>query len=144
MLAAGIAAMPSTPMTSTRNTTGAFSTRSTQRRPIVRLPLSSAALARRWARLPAFGTNRRPSTPSSAGSSVTAAATATRTANAAATPMTLRNGMPTTSSPSSAMMTVSPANTTAPPAVATDSAALSSGSCPRASWVRWRERMNRA
>ena len=63
------------------------------------------------------------------------------TANAA-TPMTLRNGMPTTSRPSRAMMTVEPANTTAPPAVATASAALLRVHPARAGQCR--DRMNSA
>ncbi len=52
--------------------------------------------------------------------------------------------MPTTDSPASAMTTVSPANTTALPAVPVAMAADSSTAAPQASWDRWRERMNRA
>jgi hypothetical protein len=56
--------------------------------------------------------------------------------------MTVRNGIPTTARPESAMTTVSPAKTTADPAVPTARAADSSGSMPDASWVRCRDRMN--
>ena len=72
-----------------------------------------------------------------------AATTATATASAAEAPMMLRNGSPTTKSPSSATITVTPAKTTAFPAVPTAIAADSFGSSPAASWVRWRERMNK-
>ena len=60
-----------------------------------------------------------PAKPSSAGSSVSAMDTATMTVNAAAKPIWVRIGMPTTASATSAMTTVAPANTTAEPAVAT-------------------------
>jgi hypothetical protein len=56
--------------------------------------------------------------------------------------MTVRNGMPTTARPERAMTTVSPANTTAEPAVPVARAADSSGSMPAASWLRCRDRMN--
>ena len=120
-------------------TTGAFMTTPTQRAPIERDALSSwlmAAKARRSAREPALGARRRLARPMMAGSRVMAIETATKTANALAIPMVERNGMPTTKSPSRAMITVMPANTTAPPAVATDCAADSSGSIPAASWFR--------
>ncbi len=96
------------------------------------------------ARDPAFGANRPFASPSRAGSSVVATPIAMTTATAAPTPMTERNGMPTTSSPSRAMITVTPANTTALPAVPTAIAADSSGSSPRANCVRCRDRMNSA
>lgn len=67
------------------------------------------------------------------------AAMAANTAPAAATPMTLRNGMPTIMRPSRAIMTVTPAKTTALPAVPTAVAVDSSGSIPFASCVRWRD-----
>ena len=67
-----------------------------------------------------------------------------KTANAAATPMVLRNGIPTTKRPRSAMITVMPAKTTALPAVATAVAADSSGVTPRANCVRCLDRMNSA
>src|SRR5947207_2136986 len=57
--------------------------------------------------------------PSSAGSRVTATRTATATTAAAARPIERSSGMPTTDSPASAVITVSPANTTADPAVPT-------------------------
>ena len=47
-------------------------------------------------------------------------------------------------SPTRAMITVRPANTTAEPAVPTARAADSSTSMPAASWSRCREMMNRA
>jgi hypothetical protein len=52
--------------------------------------------------------------------------------------------MPTTSSPTSAMSTVMPANTTALPAVAVALATDSAGSSPSASCCRWRDTMNSA
>ena len=66
------------------------------------------------------------------------------TATAAAMPMVVRNGMPATDRPTSAIITVSPAKTTADPAVARARAADSSGSIPSRNWSRWREVMNRA
>ena len=61
---------------------------------------------------------RRPMNPSRAGSKVSAISTATATVPAAASPITDRNGIWTTTRPTSAMITVSPAKTTALPAVA--------------------------
>ena len=52
--------------------------------------------------------------------------------------------MPTTARPDSAMTTVSPAKTTAEPAVPMARAADSSGSIAAASWLRCRDRMNSA
>ena len=75
-----------------------------------------------------FATIRMPAKPSSAGVSVIEISTAIATASAAATPIVVRNGMLATLSPSSAMITVIAANTTAEPAVATARAADSSGS----------------
>ncbi len=130
-------------------TRGAFITMRTQRPPsdgfaVPSPSCSAAARARRCAREPALGTRRPRATPMIAGMRVTAMLTATSTANAAPTPMTDRNGMPTTSRPSSAMITVTPANTTAPPAVATACAADSSGSSPCASCDLCRDRMKSA
>jgi hypothetical protein len=71
-----------------------------------------------------------PEKPITAGSSVTAIITASDTVAAAARPMTVRNGMFTTTSPVSAITTVAPANTTALPAVAVACAADSRGSMP--------------
>ena len=59
-------------------------------------------------------------------------------------PMIVRNGMRVTASPTSATITVRPANTTAEPAVATERAAASSGSIPWRTWSTCREMMNRA
>ena len=69
---------------------------------------------------------RSPAKPSSAGSRVIATSTATATVPAAARPITVRNGMPTTDRPASAMTTVAPAKTTAEPAVPTARPAASS------------------
>ncbi len=85
-----------------------------------------------------------PAKPSTAGSSVMAMSTATATVAEAASPIWPRMGMPTTVSPASAMMTVSPANTTAEPAVPTAVAAASSGLAPLSSSERWRDTMNSA
>ena len=60
-----------------------------------------------------------PARASSAGSSVTAAATMTSTITEMATPAAVTNGMPATARPRIAMSTVPPANTTDRPAVAT-------------------------
>ena len=70
--------------------------------------------------------------------------TAIATPTAAAMPMIDRNGMPATERPTSAIITVIPANTTAEPAVATARATDSSGSIPAPSWSRWREVMKSA
>ncbi len=64
----------------------------------------------------------------SAGSSVMATRTATATVTAAATPISVRIGMPTTLSPVRAMTTVRPAKTTALPAVPTARPMASNGS----------------
>ena len=52
--------------------------------------------------------------------------------------------MPATDRPTSAIITVSPAKTTADPAVARARAADSSGSMPSRSWSRCRDVMNSA
>ncbi len=135
--------VPSTATTATVVTIGRFMTPRTQRRPMVgRVEATGCALFQ--AREPSFGASFAPARPSIAGTRVTAAAMAMKTATAAPTPMTERKGMPTTSSPSRAMITVTPAKTTALPAVPTAIAADSSGSSPRASWPRCRDRMKRA
>ncbi len=59
----------------------------------------------------------RPNSPSNAGNRLIAAATATKTATAAARPIVVSIGIRTTESAASAMTTVSPAKTTALPAV---------------------------
>ncbi len=73
---------------------------------------------------------RCPANPRMAGSSVSAISTAMLTVPAAAMPMTVRNGMLTTSRPTRAITTVAPANTTALPAVAVACAAASRPSLP--------------
>ena len=120
--------------------TGRFMTPVTQRSPMVRCARSvvepvetSPMCARFQAREPSLGMRRPFASPSSAGNRVVATPIAMSTATAAPTPITERNGMPTTSSPSSAMMTVTPAKTTALPAVPTAIAADSSGPSPLAS-----------
>jgi hypothetical protein len=87
---------------------------------------------------------RGPSAPSSAGSSVTAAVTATTTATAALYPIVTTNGIPEKSSDTSAITTVVPAKTTAPPAVAVARAIDSRISIPSFSCSLWRVTMNSA
>ena len=82
------------------------------------------------------GRSARPSTARIAGSSVTATARAHSTAAAAPIPMTVRKGIPATARPSSAIMTVRPANTTAVPAVELATATDSRTATPAASCVR--------
>lgn len=107
-------------------------------------PSAGSASSRRAAREVGPGRSRSPASAISAGSTVSATSTATHTAPAAATPITDRNGMPTTDNPHRAMTTVVPAKTTAVPAVATARAADSSTAMPSASWCRCRDRMNSA
>ena len=59
-----------------------------------------------------------PAIASTAGSSVSAASTATTTAIAAIRPIVVTSGMPATASETSAIVTVQPAKNTAPPEVA--------------------------
>ena len=66
------------------------------------------------------------------------------TVPAAARPITVRNGIPTTDSPASAISTVSPAKTTAVPAVPVALAIDSSIGMPAFTWLRCRETMNSA
>ena len=87
---------------------------------------------------------RGPSAPSRAGSSVVAPATATTTAVAAQKPSFVTSGMPANSSDTSAITTVVPANSTAPPAVAVARAIDSSISMPSRSCSLWRVTMKRA
>ena len=70
--------------------------------------------------------------------------TAMTTVAAAATPMTVRNGIPTTESAASAITTVSPAKTTAEPAVPTARPMDSSTSMPARSCNRCRLTMKSA
>ena len=65
---------------------------------------------------------------------VTATSTATATAPAAAMPIVVRNGMPAKPRPMSAISTVTPAKTTAEPAVPVARDADSSGATPARTW----------
>ena len=85
-----------------------------------------------------------PAKPSSAGSSEIEASTITATTIAAEAPMIVAAGIPATTSPPMAMMTVPPANTTAWPAVAVARPIDSSTPTPSARFCRWRVTMNRA
>ncbi len=71
-----------------------------------------------------------PTKPSTAGSSVTAAATVSATTAAAPMPSPLMNDSPIASMPSNAMITVSPAKSTARPDVSIAVTTASSGSRP--------------
>ena len=71
-----------------------------------------------------------------------AISTAIITVNAAEKPSTARNGSPGTASADSAMMTVSPAKTTALPLVPVARAMDSPGGTPSRSWRRCRCTMN--
>ena len=71
-----------------------------------------------------------PTNPSTAGSSVTAASTVTATTAAALIPRPLMNESRMASIPTRAMITVSPANSTARPAVSTAVTTASSGVMP--------------
>jgi hypothetical protein len=77
-----------------------------------------------------------PATAMIAGSALNAIRTAMRTVPAAASPITVRKGMLTTARPVNAMITVSPANATAEPAVAFARAAASGRSNPSARFSR--------
>ena len=79
-----------------------------------------------------------------AGSSVSAASTATTTAIAAIRPIVVTSGMPATASETSAIVTVPPAKNTAPPEVAAARAIDSSSSSPSCSPRKWRVTMNSA
>ena len=85
-----------------------------------------------------------PSAPSIAGNSVAAAKTATTTAIAAVNPSVLTSGIPAKASEQSAITTVNPAKTTAPPAVAVARAIDSRRSIPSPSWSLWRVTMKSA
>ena len=86
---------------------------------------------------------RAPSSESSAGISVMAARTATNTTIADVYPSVVTIGMPDSASESRAMITVKPANSTAPPDVAVVRAIDSEISMPARSWSRWRLTTNR-
>ncbi len=85
-----------------------------------------------------------PRAPSIAGSSVVAAKTATITAIAAVKPRVLTRGIPAKASEQSAITTVKPAKTTAPPAVAAARAIDSCRSMPSRSCSLCRVTMKRA
>ena len=85
-----------------------------------------------------------PAKPSSAGSRVTAASTATATASDDPRANPLRNDRPMSNMPSSEMTTVHPANTTARPAVLIASTTAACGSPRRASASRYRVTMSKA
>ena len=85
-----------------------------------------------------------PMIPSSAGISVTAAAIVTSTTTAEATATPLRKLTPSTNSPSSATITVAPANSTARPEVLSARAHAASGSRPALIALRWRVTTNSA
>ena len=87
---------------------------------------------------------RGPAIASVAGSSVSAAATATTTAIAAISPIVVTSGMSATASDTSAIVTVPPANTTAPPEVAVARAIDSCQSRPSSIPRRCRVTMNSA
>ena len=85
-----------------------------------------------------------PTIASVAGNSVTAARTATTTAIAAIKPIVVTSGMLATASDTSAIVTVPPANTTAPPDVAAARAIDSLRSRPSSIPRKWRVTMNSA
>ena len=73
-----------------------------------------------------------------------ATTTATITAKATANAIVVMDGVPTTTRPSMAITTVEPANTTAPPAVASARPMDSTTSIPATRCSRCRDMMNRA
>jgi len=89
------------------------------------------------------GRNRSPARPRRAGSAVSASATSIVTAREANAPMIVRNGSCATAMPASAITFVTPAKTTAEPAVAVARATDSSSAIPVASWSRCRATMRR-
>ena len=89
-----------------------------------------------------FDSARIPISPSSAGTSVTAALATVATTSADARPTPLRKLTPSTSSPSSATMTVPPANSTARPDVFIARSQAALGSRPALSALRWRVTTN--
>jgi hypothetical protein len=83
-----------------------------------------------------------PMIPSSAGISVTAAVIVMSTMIAEATATPLRKLMPSTNRPSSATITVAPANSTARPDVFSARTQAASGSRPALMALRWRVTTN--
>ena len=110
-------------------------------------PEAAAASARAMAfryRREGFGVIFPFAMPSSAGTIDREIITAIATAPEAPMPMTVRNGMPARERPRRAIITVSPAKTTADPAVAVARPAASWGSRPSARSERARETMKSA
>jgi hypothetical protein len=91
-----------------------------------------------------LGSARTPIMPRNAGTRVIATSTATTMVAAAARPISVRNGMPATARPASAITTVRPAVTTADPAVPTAMATASGTGRPRRNSCRNRVTMNSA
>ena len=85
---------------------------------------------------------RMPNIPSSAGINVTAAVIVTSTTIAEATATPLRKLTPSTNRPSSATITVAPANSTARPDVFSARMHAASGSRPAMIALRWRVTTN--
>ena len=127
----------------TRTSSGRREMNVGQRSHTVRRSGSPLSLVRRLMRRPS---TRSPANPMRAGMSVSATSTASATVTAAATPISVRSGMPTTDRPVRAMTTVRPAKNTALPAVPTARPIASSGSrsASSASSERNRDRMNSA
>jgi hypothetical protein len=86
----------------------------------------------------------RPAKPSRAGSRVSASVTITATVMPAMRPMIVIAVMPPMASPEMAMITVTPANSTAEPEVAMARPAASSTVMPARRCSRWRVTMKRA
>ncbi len=146
-----VAGMASAPSRTTPPMSTATRWRTTNRAQPAPAVLSGSAAERRATR-PAWVPNSGirvnlatfvPAKPSIAGTSVNAISMATATEAAAARPMTVRNGMPTTLSPHSAMITVRAAKTTELPAVPIASGTDSSGVMPVSRLARCRDRTNR-
>ena len=129
-LAAGMAAAPRAATTAMVVTRGRRVTSMTQRLGFfVPSARSDLGAFRRFQPM-----TRPPANPSRAGVRVRATTTAIATATAAAIPIVVRNGMPAKERPMRAMSTVTPAKTTAEPAVPVARAADSSGSMPARTW----------
>ncbi len=148
MDSAGIASTPSRAIPPMSTGTRRRTTNLAHRAPAGLSGSAAERRAVRSARAPSSGSRVNlatfmPAKPSRAGTSVSAISSATATDDAAARPMTVRNGMPTTVRPHSAIITVRPANTTALPAVPTASGTDSSGVMPLSRLVRCLDRMNR-
>ena len=148
MVSAGIASTPSKAIPPVRTATRWRTTNLAQPAPAELSGSAALRRATRSARAPSSGSRVNlatlgPAKPSMAGSSVKAISSATVTEAAAARPMTVRNGMPTTVRPHSAMITVRAAKTTELPAVPMASGTDSSGVMPLSRLVRCLDKMNR-